>query len=81
MCFRIGAVISAFTEGSHANEASSGVLFAGGLITGEALMGIVLAIPIAISGNTSILHLLSEVSVRCSILLIHLRMVTANLVP
>jgi hypothetical protein len=54
-------VISALTEGSHANEASTGVLFAGGLITGEALMGIVLAIPIAISGNTSILHFLSEV--------------------
>jgi uncharacterized oligopeptide transporter (OPT) family protein len=59
---RIGAMISGLTEGSHANEASTGVLFAGGLITGEALMGIILAIPIAISGNTSVLHLLSEVS-------------------
>lgn len=58
---RVGATISALAEGSHTNEASTGVLYAGGLITGEALMGIFLAIPIAISGNTSILHVLSEV--------------------
>jgi putative OPT family oligopeptide transporter len=34
-----------------------GVLFSAGLITGEALMGIVMAIPIVVSGNPDILAL------------------------
>ena len=37
-----------------------GLLFASGLITGEALIGIVLAIPIAITGNNAVLHLLAD---------------------
>jgi hypothetical protein len=53
-------MISGLTAGGS-EEASSGVLYAGGLITGEALMGIFLAIPIAISGRTNVLHILPEV--------------------
>jgi len=37
-----------------------GLLFASGLITGEALIGIVLAIPIVVSGRSDVLALLSE---------------------
>ncbi len=37
-----------------------GILFASGLITGEALMGILLAIPIVISGKSNVLAVLKE---------------------
>ena len=45
-----------------AQEASntSGLLFASGLITGEALIGIILAIPVAIYNSSSIFQLLSS---------------------
>jgi hypothetical protein len=56
----IGALSGYLAEGEVTNEASEGVLFAGGLITGEALMGITLAIPIAASGNTSILNIVDH---------------------
>ena len=35
-------------------------MYAGGLITGEALTGIILAIPIVVSGEAGILHILDE---------------------
>lgn len=56
----VGALSGYFAEGEVTNEASEGVLFAGGLITGEALMGITLAIPIAASGNTDILNIVDD---------------------
>jgi hypothetical protein len=37
-----------------------GLLFASGLITGEALMGILLAIPIVASGNADILKIADD---------------------
>lgn len=37
-----------------------GLLFASGLITGEALVGILMAIPIVVSGNANVLALVSE---------------------
>jgi len=37
-----------------------GLLFASGLITGEALIGILLAIPIVLSGNLKVLAVLKE---------------------
>ncbi len=45
-----------------ASEASNnaGLLFASGLITGEALIGILLAIPVAIYGSSNVLALVSE---------------------
>lgn len=46
-------------EDRHADE-RSGLLFAAGLITGEALMGIGLAIPIAASGNKDVLQLIGN---------------------
>lgn len=39
----------------HQKDTGRGVLFASGLITGEALMGIVLAIPFALAESTSVL--------------------------
>ena len=56
----LGALAGYFAEGDLPDEASEGVLFAGGLITGEALMGIVLAIPIAATSNTSILNIVDH---------------------
>lgn len=38
----------------------NGILFASGLITGEALLGIVLAIPIVISGKENVLSVLEK---------------------
>ena len=37
-----------------------GLLFASGLITGEALMGIILAIPIVVSGNPDVLAIFED---------------------
>ena len=47
-------------EAAKANSNNSGLLFASGLITGEALIGIILAIPIAIYQDTEILALLDQ---------------------
>jgi putative OPT family oligopeptide transporter len=45
-------------EGSEAERAKQhGILFAAGLITGEALMGIVIAVPIVMSGRADVLAL------------------------
>ncbi len=44
------------TEASN----NAGLLFASGLITGEALIGILLAIPVAIYGSSNVLALVSE---------------------
>jgi len=38
----------------------TGLLFASGLITGEALVGIALAVPVAISGDKNVLSLLEK---------------------
>ncbi len=43
------------TAESRASAESNGVLFAAGLITGEALVGIVMAIPIVLSGRADVL--------------------------
>ncbi len=43
----------AFAKAKH-NSNSGGLLFASGLITGEALIGIILAIPIAIAGTNDV---------------------------
>ena len=48
-----------FAKQKSASE-GSGLLFASGLITGEALIGIALAIPVAISGSTSILAIADQ---------------------
>jgi putative OPT family oligopeptide transporter len=51
---------------SHGNDAAvkksdrTGLLFASGLITEEALIGIVLAIPVAVSGDQNVLTLVSN---------------------
>lgn len=42
------------------NSNRSGLLFASGLITGEALMGILLAIPVAIAGRSDVLAIIEE---------------------
>lgn len=42
------------------SEGGPGLLFASGLITGEALIGILLAIPVAISGRSDVFALLSD---------------------
>tara|TARA_B100002052_G_scaffold299184_1_gene336111 strand:- start:1141 stop:2973 length:1833 start_codon:yes stop_codon:yes gene_type:complete len=45
----IGGILSSLTNKYNSNN--RGILFASGLITGEALIGILLAVPIFISGN------------------------------
>ncbi|MEA2077889.1 MAG: oligopeptide transporter, OPT family [Candidatus Marinimicrobia bacterium] len=47
----IGGLISYFTKERRKNDSKKGLLFASGLITGEALMGILVAIPIFASAN------------------------------
>ncbi len=47
-------------EAAKEKSNNAGLLFASGLITGEALIGIILAIPIAIYQNTEILALLDQ---------------------
>ena len=47
----LGGLISHFTQ-NKSNKNNKGLLFASGLITGEALMGITVALPIFITGNT-----------------------------
>ncbi len=47
----IGGLISYFTKERTKNESKKGLLFASGLITGEALMGILVAVPIFVTAN------------------------------
>jgi len=47
----IGGLISYFTKERTKNDSKKGLLFASGLITGEALMGILVAIPIFATAN------------------------------
>jgi uncharacterized oligopeptide transporter (OPT) family protein len=47
----IGGLISYFTKERVKNDSKKGLLFASGLITGEALMGILVAVPIFITAN------------------------------
>lgn len=47
----LGGMISHFTQNNSGNEKSGGLLFASGLITGEALMGILVAVPIFLTGQ------------------------------
>ncbi|MEC9375273.1 MAG: oligopeptide transporter, OPT family [Pseudomonadota bacterium] len=49
----IAWLVSQKTKGSH--RTGPGILFAAGLITGEAMVGILVAIPIVLSGDPSIL--------------------------
>ncbi|MDX9778594.1 MAG: oligopeptide transporter, OPT family, partial [bacterium] len=44
-------LISYFTKERKHNESKSGLLFASGLITGEALLGILVAVPIFVTAN------------------------------
>jgi hypothetical protein len=64
-----GAIVGHLSGADPKDETSDGVLFAGGLITGEALTGIFLAVPIVISGNPNILHILNEGQWYVSVLL------------
>ena len=52
-----GATMSAISDNKNGE---SGVLFAGGLVTGEALAGIALAIPIVFFRDSSVLHIFGE---------------------
>ncbi len=59
----IGGLIGHFADKITSNDAGAaqkGLLLASGLITGEALIGILMAIPIAISGDTNILAVLED---------------------
>lgn len=47
----IGGMIAHFTKSSLSDSDNKGLLFASGLITGEALMGIMVALPIFLTGN------------------------------
>jgi len=47
----IGGLISYFTKERKKNTSKNGLLFASGLITGEALIGILVAVPIFITAN------------------------------
>ena len=47
----IGGLISYFTKERTKNDSKKGLLFASGLITGEALMGILVAVPIFITAK------------------------------
>lgn len=69
MAIFVGAIVGYIAGADPKDETSDGVLFAGGLITGEALTGILLAIPIVLSGNPNILHILSKGQWYVSVLL------------
>lgn len=47
-------------EAAKSTSDRSGLLFASGLITGEALIGIILAIPIAVTGNTNVMAIVEK---------------------
>ncbi len=47
----LGGMIAHFTNSSKKETDNKGLLFASGLITGEALMGIMVALPIFLTGN------------------------------
>jgi putative OPT family oligopeptide transporter len=47
----LGGMIAHFTNSSKKDLGNKGLLFASGLITGEALMGIMVALPIFLTGN------------------------------
>ncbi len=55
----LGGIIAWVVSRSNpdAHRTGSGVLFAAGLITGEALVGILVAIPIVVSGNPDVLSM------------------------
>ena len=63
----LGGIIAAWVEWAHRRRSSQpldsdrlhrqGVLFSAGLITGEALMGIAIAVPIVLSGRADVLAL------------------------
>ena len=46
--------------GDDAGRGRNGILFASGLITGEALIGILIAVPIVVSGNPDVLAVAAE---------------------
>ena len=49
----LGGMIAHVTDSSIKDTSNKGLLFASGLITGEALMGILVALPIFLTGNKS----------------------------
>ena len=49
----LGGMIAHFTQSSKQETDNKGLLFASGLITGEALMGIMVALPIFLTGDKS----------------------------
>ncbi len=54
------ALLSRWLKKPASGNDSSGILAASGFITGEAIMGIILAVPVALAGKSSVLHLLRE---------------------
>jgi len=56
----LGSLVAYIASRKVRGEASGGVLFSAGIITGEALMGIGLAIPIVVAGNAEVLAVLDE---------------------
>ena len=50
----LGGIIAHYTSSPDNNTDNKGLLFASGLITGEALMGIMVALPIFLTGNKAL---------------------------
>ncbi len=53
----LGGIVACLAKARNAQPSRMGLLFAAGIITGEALIGIVLAAPIVVSGRADILAL------------------------
>ena len=58
----IGGLVHALHSRQDRPLGDGSILFASGLIAGEALMGIILAIPFAIWQSTSVLHVLDNMT-------------------
>jgi len=58
----IGGLVHSLVTRKNAAVNDKSILFASGLIAGEALMGVVLAIPFAISQSTTVLYVFENVS-------------------
>ena len=56
----LGGIVAWMAEKYKQDGAKGGLLFASGLITGEALIGIFLAIPVAIYGRTDVLAIIEN---------------------
>ena len=58
----LGGLVHALHSRRNHTMSDASVLFASGLIAGEALLGIILAIPFAIWQSTSVLHVLDNMA-------------------